>query len=288
MDDSGVITNLINITKLLGGVALKQSEEMAADNDKDEDNVQVVDPDVKMLHSPKKVTRTATVHSGIPKEMTEEQKFKITSMVNEWTADHIDEPPPPQLATLAARAGLMLEKVASTPSQRGKKDNVKVNTPAASEGAIADSLKGLRFVLLGTWPDLGGGQGLTSGKLCLKSRIEKFGGSVTAMYSCLTNFLVVGTSPGPKKVIEVHEKKVKIIDINQLTKIIVGGLAIINLATEDYPETAIIVLEAKNIQVQHHPNSSRSDMQAAEGTAGNNTLERRDDAIAVGDGHSND
>jgi hypothetical protein len=95
--------------------------------------------------------------------MTEEQKFKITSMVDEWTADHIDELPPPQLAALAARAGLMLEKVASTPSQRGKKDKVKVNTPAASEGAIADSLKGLRFVLLGTWPDLGGGQGLTSG-----------------------------------------------------------------------------------------------------------------------------
>ncbi len=128
-------------------------------------------------------------------------------MVNEWTADHIDEPPPPQLAAFAARTGLTLEKVASTPSQRGKKDKVKVNTPAASEGTIANSLKGLRFVLLGTWPDLGGGQGLTSSKLCLKSRIEKFGGSVTATFSCLTDFLVVGTSPGPKKVIEAHEKK---------------------------------------------------------------------------------
>jgi hypothetical protein len=49
----------------------------------------VVDTDVEMLHSPKKVTPTATVHSGIPKEMTEEQKFKITSMVEEWTADHM-------------------------------------------------------------------------------------------------------------------------------------------------------------------------------------------------------
>jgi hypothetical protein len=287
VDNNGVITNLINITKLLREDALKQSKKMAVNDNKDEDEVQVVDTDVEMLHSPKKVTRTATAHSGIPKEMTEEQKFKITSMVDEWMADHIDEPPPPQLAALAAHVGLTLEKVASTPSQRGKKDKVKVDTPAASEGAIADSLKELRFVLSGTWPDLGGGQGLTSGKLCLKSRIEKFGGSVTAMYSCLTNFLVVGTSPGPKKVIEVHEKKVKIIDINQLTKIIVGGLAIIDLATEDYPETAIMVLEAKNIQVQHHPNSSRSDTQAAEGTVGDSTLEHSDDTIAVGDGHSN-
>jgi hypothetical protein len=223
MDDNRVITNLINITKLLGEEALKQSKEMAVDNDKDEDKVKVVDPDVEMLHSPKKVTCTATAHSGIPTEMTEEQRFKITSMVNEWTADHIDEPPPPQLAALAARTGLMLEKVASTPSQRGKKDKVKVNTPAASEGAIADSLKGLRFVLLGTWPDLGGGQGLTSGKLCLKSCIEKFGGSVTATFSCLTNFLVVGTSPGPKKVIEAHKKKVNIIDIDKLTKKLWGS-----------------------------------------------------------------
>jgi hypothetical protein len=289
-DDVGnnrVITNLVDITKLLGEEALNQSKEMAVNNNKDEDKVQVVGTDAEMLHSPKKVTRTATAHSGIPKEMMEEQKFMIKSIVNEWTADHIDEPPPPQLAALAACAGLMLEKVASTPSQRGKKDNVKVNTPAASEGAIADSLKGLRFVLLGTWPDLGGGQGLTSGKLCLKSRIKKFGGSVTAMFLRLTDFLVIGTSPGPKKVMKAHKKKVKVIDIDQLTKIIVGGLAIGDLATEDYPKAAITVLEAKNIQVQRHPNSSRSDMQATEGAAGDNTLECSDDAISVRDGHSN-
>jgi BRCT domain type II-containing protein len=122
-------------------------------------------------------------------------------MVKEWTADHKDKPLPPQLAALAARAGLVLGKVASTPSRRGKKDKVKVNTPSASEGAIANCLKGIRFVLLGTWPNLGGGQGLTSGKLCLKSCIKKFGGLVTSQFSCLTNFLVVGTNPGPKKII---------------------------------------------------------------------------------------
>ncbi len=177
--------------------------------------------------------------------------------------------------------------MASTPSRRGKKDKVKVNTPAPSEGAIADSHKGLRFVLLGTWPDLGGGQGLTSGKLCLKSRIEKFGGSVTVTFSRLTNFLVVGTSPGPKRVIEVYKKKIKIIDIDKLTKIIVEELAIVDLTTDNYPKAAITVLEAKNIQVQRHPNSSCSDTQATEGTAGNITLECSDDAIAVGDGHSN-
>ncbi len=205
----------------------------------------------------------------------------------EWTADHKDEQLPPQFATLAARAGLMLKKVVSTPSRRGKKDKVKVDTPAASEGAIADSLQELRFVLLGTWPDLGGGQGLTLGKLCLKSRIKKSGGSVTSNYSCLTNFLVVGTNPGPKKIIDVHERKSKIIDINQLTKIMVGELVIKDLVAEDYPEVVITVLEAGNIQVQRHSNPSRSDMQAAEGTARDDTLEPSDDAIAAGDGHCN-
>jgi hypothetical protein len=61
---------------------------------------------------------------------------------------------------------------------------------------------------------------------------------------------------------------VKIIDIDQLTKIIVGELVVVNLATEDYPEAAITVLEAKNIQVQHHPNSLHSDTQATEALLG--------------------
>jgi hypothetical protein len=249
VDDKGIISNIIDITKLSGEEATQQFEEMAVNDDKDEDEVQVVDTDVEMIHSPKKVTCTATVHSGIPKEMTEEQKSSIRSMVDEWMADHKDEQLPPQLAVLAALTGLMLEKVVSTPSRRGKKDKVKVDTPAASEGAIAVSFQGLRFVLSGTWPDLGGGQGLTLGKLCLMSCIKKFGGLVTSNYSCLTNFLVVGTNPGLKKIIDVHERKLKIIDINQLTKIMVGELVIKDLVAEDYPEVSIMVLEAGNIQV---------------------------------------
>jgi hypothetical protein len=55
-------------------------------------------------------------------------------------ADHKDEQLPPHLVALAARAGLTLEEVVSASSLRGKKDKVKVHTPAASEGAIANSL----------------------------------------------------------------------------------------------------------------------------------------------------
>ncbi len=99
----------------------------------------------------------------------------------------------------------------------------------------------------------------------------------------LTNFLVVGTNSGLKKIIKAHERKVKIIDIVQLTNIIVQELAIANLMAEVYPEAARTVLEAKNIQVQRHPNSSRPGTQTAEGT----TRGPSNDASIAGDGHSN-
>ncbi len=150
IDNEGVITNLVDIKQLSGKGAPQQPKEMAVNNKEDEDEVQVVDTNVDMFHSPKKLTRTAMAHSGILKEMTKDQRDTITSMVEEWTADHKDEPLPPQLAALAAHAGLVLGKVASTPSRRGEKDKVKVDTPSASEGAITDYLKGIRFVLSGT------------------------------------------------------------------------------------------------------------------------------------------
>ncbi len=102
-------------------------------------------------------------------------------------------------------------------------------------------------------------------------------------FSHLTNFLVVGTNPNQKKIIEVHERKVKIINIVQLTNIIMGELAIANLVAEVYPESARTVLEAENIQVQRHPNSSHPDTQATEGTA----EWPSNDACIAGNGYSN-
>jgi hypothetical protein len=100
LDDGGVITNLTNITQLSGKRVHQQSDEMAVDDKDEDDEVQVVDNDVEMLQSPKKVTCTVMAHSGIPKEMTENQKAAITSMVEEWMADHKGKLLPPQLATL--------------------------------------------------------------------------------------------------------------------------------------------------------------------------------------------
>jgi hypothetical protein len=234
-DNEGIIANIVDISRLAGKQPPQSVEDMVIDVDEDEDEVQEREAAVEMIHSPRKVTRTATADSGIPKEMSEEQKASIRVMVDEWKADHNNEQLPSLLAALAERAGLQPEMRAGTPTRGGKKYKANVNTPSATDGAIPGCLKGLRFVMTGTWPDLGGGQGLTSGRLQLKSCIEKFGGLVTSNYSRLTNFLVIGDNPGSRKVIKAHKKKLKIIDFNQLTKLMVGELIINNLKAEDYP-----------------------------------------------------
>jgi hypothetical protein len=284
-DNKEIISNILDISKLTGKKAPQSFEDMVIDSDNNENGVQAREAAVKMIHSSWKVTPKATVSSGIPKGMSDEQRSSIRAMVDKWTAAHEDEQLPPRLAALAERAGLSPEKAAGTPTRMGKTDKVHINTPSAIDGAIPGSLKGSYFVMTGTWPELGGGHGLTSGRLHLKSCIEKFGSLVTSNYSCLTNFLVVGDNPGSKKVIKAHERKLKIIDINQLTKIMMGELMTNDLRAEDYPKAAKTVLEAKNIQVQRHPNSSSSETQAADGTDEDECLKPNDNT--AGDGHSN-
>jgi hypothetical protein len=121
----------------------------------------------------------------------------------------------------------------------------------------------------------------------MKGCIEKFGGSITLCFLQLTDALVVGDNPVLKEVLDVHEKKMKIINIRQLMSLIVGELSIKDLTTSDYPEVVIMMLEAKNIEVQRHSQSSHPDIQAAEGTAKDIFQGPSDDTVTAGDGHSN-
>jgi hypothetical protein len=148
-DDKEIISNIVDIPWLAGTKAPQSFEDIVIGVDDKESKVQEGEAAVKMIHSPRKVTRTATANSGIPKGMSWEQKLSIRAMVNKWTADHEDEQLPPQLAALAERIGFLPEKAACTPTRRGKKDKVSVNTPPATDGAIPGSLKGFRFVMTG-------------------------------------------------------------------------------------------------------------------------------------------
>jgi BRCT domain type II-containing protein len=74
-------------------------------------------------------------------------------------------------------------------------------------------------------PQLGGGQGLTLGKDVVKGVIEKFGRSVTAGFSQLTNMLVIGENPGPKKVLDTHGHNLAIIKLTHLNDIFHGRVS---------------------------------------------------------------
>ena len=125
----------------------------------------------------------------------------------------------------------------------------------------------MRFVLSGTWPNLGGGSGLEVGKQRLKARIEQFGGRVTGAISGVTNVLVIGESPGPKKMVEALEKGVKVIDMEILNHMIRGELSLdeitsLRASCEDAP-----VLSTDH-PVQRQPLTSTPTRQAKHGIAG--------------------
>eukprot|EP00158_Paraphelidium_tribonemae_P005185 Partr_v1_DN27219_c0_g1_i1_m38967 len=70
-----------------------------------------------------------------------------------------------------------------------------------------DFLKGKTLVLTGLFPEVGGGVGLSLGKSRMTKIIESFGGRVTSAVSGLTDFLVVGQSPGLSKVSKAQSQK---------------------------------------------------------------------------------
>jgi BRCT domain type II-containing protein len=100
------------------------------------------------------------------------------------------------------------------------------------------------------WPGLGG-ESLTAGKDAVNVSIEKHGRKVTSGFSNITNFLVIGTSLGPKKVLDVHAKGIQIVTLDQVNSIIANN----DMAVEDlaglYHDAAIAILAENGIQVQH-------------------------------------
>ncbi len=83
----------------------------------------------------------------------------------------------------------------------------------------------------------------------MKDVIEKHGGKVTSSFSNTMNFLVIGTSPGPKKILNVHDKGIQIVTLDQVNSVIVND----DMAVEDlagpYPDAAMAILAELGIQV---------------------------------------
>lgn len=98
------------------------------------------------------------------------------------------------------------------------------------DGAIPNILQGKTIVLTGTFPELGGGEGLNLGKDRCKQMCEAFGGKVTSAVSGKTNLLIVGKEPGMSKVskarsqhgcqlLSIHDLKLCIEDKQSFTAI---------------------------------------------------------------------
>ena len=117
----------------------------------------------------------------------------------------------------------------------GKKARFVVPKPGVN-GAVANVLDGKRFVLTGTFPEVGGGAGLNQGKDRTKEMIESFGGKVTSAVSGKTDFLLVGRDPGRSKVSQADKKDVPLIDLIALHKLLMGQATIEATAASEAPK----------------------------------------------------
>jgi BRCT domain type II-containing protein len=93
------------------------------------------------------------------------------------------------------------------------------------DGALAGSLARKTVVLTGTFPEVGGGSGLSLGKAKVKAMIESFGGKVTASVSGKTDILVVGKDPGYSKVSNAKSKpNCTMVSLQTLANVVYGHL----------------------------------------------------------------
>jgi hypothetical protein len=146
---------------------------------------------------------------------------------------------------------------------------------------------GQQFVLSGTWPRLGGGQGLTLSKDNIKAIIKRLGGNVTSGFLCLTNALVIGDNPGQKKDLNADECGLPIIELNLLTSIIINkDKTILNLHSALYLEAVTAILTQHNIQVMHPPPASDpTEQRRVAGNSMDKDVPGKDNRTGVG--HSN-
>ena len=84
-------------------------------------------------------------------------------------------------------------------------------------------MQGKKFVLTGIFPEVGGGAGLSLGKVKVTQMIQSFGGTVASSVSGKTSYLMVGKNPGFNKVKEARMKQIPQVDLNQLKVILESG-----------------------------------------------------------------
>jgi len=122
-------------------------------------------------------------------------------------------------------------------------------------------LAGQTFVMTGTFPDLGGGEGLDLGKQRAKKMMESFGARVTSAVSGKTSFVLVGKAPGAKKLEAAEKKGVKIVSLEQLQLALESKSQVVALAALKAAEQPILGELSKGYtHEQRTAKSAREDM----------------------------
>ena len=104
-----------------------------------------------LVHSPGKVTRMASISSGFSAGIVSDHRRDIKEMIHEWIDGHNSGNIPAQMADLARRAHIDINKLINslpTPQRRGQREKA-FSTSTTVEGAWEGILTGLRFVLMG-------------------------------------------------------------------------------------------------------------------------------------------
>jgi len=103
-----------------------------------------------------------------------------------------------------------------------KKQKFVIPKPGQAGAKDASLMEGKRFVITGTFPEVGGGIGLSLGKDAVKKMIESFGGKVTSAVSGKTDYLVVGKEPGRSKVSKAESRNLPMLNVRTLQKLMYG------------------------------------------------------------------
>jgi BRCT domain type II-containing protein len=140
----------------------------------------------------------------------------------------------PSVSQLTTETSSAMIPTATLVLEKAQKKKFSMPIPG-QHGYVKDALLGKTIVLTGIFPEVGGGAGLSLGKDKAKALCQQFGARVTSSISGKTSLLLVGKEPGMSKVSKAHNRRIPLIDLNQLVTTVLKGIK----AIEDVDEPVI-------------------------------------------------
>mmetsp|Transcript_33665 Transcript_33665/g.39222 ORF Transcript_33665/g.39222 Transcript_33665/m.39222 type:complete len:203 (+) Transcript_33665:488-1096(+) len=156
-------------------------------------------------------------------KVAEDTKKRAASTGDDTTSSKRSKATPDE--TVKATSAITKSDSSSTSTSTAltkKKQKFVIPKPGQAGAKDASLMEGKRFVITGTFPEVGGGIGLSLGKDAVKKMIESFGGKVTSAVSGKTDYLVVGKEPGRSKVSKAESRNLPMLNVRTLQKLMYG------------------------------------------------------------------